>query len=105
MENEEDPRYERIRNEIKNTESNKQFIRVANVIHEQGVTEEMMELIQDIKREKMHCHPRCIYQRCERTVSRESRRMIQHKYGNITTEPIYKEDISDQTLGGSFYCL
>ena len=90
---------------MKNTESNKQFIRLANVIHEQGITEEMMELIQDIKREKMHCHPVCLYKRCARTVSRESKRLIQHKYGNISTEPIHKEVISDQTLGGLFYCL
>ena len=82
------------------TEENKEFIRLANVIHEQGVTEEMRELMQEIKREKMQCNPECKVHSCTLgKVSNYSKNIIDQKYGNISVEPIHKNEITEESLG------
>ena len=69
-------------------EDNKLFIVLANVIHQQGVTAEMKQHIREHIRERI-LDVYANYSRGER---------ILDVYANYSKKPIYKDDISYETL-------
>ena len=76
------------------TEDNKHFVRLANVIQLQGEAEGGMEgLVNDIRRDKMK------EERCNvGEVSETHEKLISGIYQNVSTEAIFKEEITEETL-------
>ena len=74
-------------------EDNEHFVRLANVIHQdQGVTQDMQELVEEIKRGKT------LESECNiGELSEASNIAISEKYGDISMEPIH-EEISEESL-------
>ena len=69
-------------------EDNKIFIHLANIVHEgQGVSEDLKHVVDDIF---THCTTEQISQKIEQK--------IMEKFGNISTEPIYAEKITEESL-------
>ena len=72
------------------TEDNKHFVRLANVIHLQGVME---GLINDIRREKVK------KERCKEGEERKkNKQLIPGIHQNVSTEAIFKKEITKETL-------
>ena len=73
-------------------ESNKHFLLMANVIHQvAGAEEDLRKLVNDMIIEKKG--------KCSTgQVSEENSKLLSAKYGNITTEAIYKNEITEETL-------
>ena len=78
-------------------EANKHFILLANVIHQQdcGLTGDLQELLDDIREEKMRDMSRGCTEAKEKMKFQD---LISKRYENITTEPIHKDDITEETL-------
>ena len=69
-------------------EDNKLFILLANIIHEgQGVSEALKHVVDDIF---THCLTEQISQKIEQK--------IKEKFGNISTQPIYADEITEESL-------
>ena len=69
-------------------EDNKLFIHLANIVHEgQGVSEDLKHVVDDIFN---HCTTEQISQKIELK--------MMEKFGNISTEPIYADDITEESL-------
>ena len=77
-------------------EDNKHFIGLANLIHQHGgLTEDIQALLEAFKEAKMQK----MYWTCR--VAEEERKfqdLINEKYENFSTEPIHKDDITEETL-------
>ena len=75
-------------------EQNQYYITLANVIHEQqGVSEDMTELMQSIEEEKKTDDS------CEKgSVASPIRNMISEMYGNVSRLPIHADVITEETL-------
>ena len=69
-------------------EDNKLFIHLANIVHKsQGVSEDLKHVVDDIF---THCFTEQISQTIEKK--------IMEKFGNISTQPIYAEEIKEESL-------
>ena len=76
-------------------EENKYFTLIANVIHESsGATSDMEELVRDQKKRAATESSKCVLE------SLDSRDIesITSRFGNISMEPIYKDEISEENL-------
>ena len=75
-------------------EENEDFIRLANVIHEQrGLTDDMKELMKDIREEKKNATS------CDIGImSLSLKKLMSEKYENISKEAIYVDEISEGSL-------
>ena len=75
-------------------EENQHFITLSNVIHEQqGVSEDMMELIKDMKEDKK------IHDSCKvGYITSAIRNLISERYENISQQPTYLDVITEDTL-------
>ena len=70
-------------------EDNKLFILLANILHEgQGVSEALKHVVDDIF---THCTT-------EQVSKREIEQNIKEKFGNISTQPIYADEIKEESL-------
>ena len=68
-------------------EDNKLFIRLANIIHEnQGVSEELKHVVDDI------------FTHCTTEQFHNFEQDIMKKFANVLTEPIYAEQITEESL-------
>ena len=75
-------------------DENRQFIRIANIIHEEkGVSVEMMKLLEKIRSEKKQESP------CQAGQMREKMmNLISRKYEDVSLEPIYSDQITEESL-------
>ena len=75
-------------------EDNKYFIWLANILHQHsGVTRDMKDLLDDInksRKEEKECS--------NGSVSEETVEPLALVFGNISSEAIYSQDITDSTL-------
>ena len=75
-------------------DENRQFIKIANVIHEEkGVSVDMMKLLENIRSEKKqesHCETG---QMTEKIIN-----LISRKYEDVSLEPVYKDQMTEETL-------
>ena len=71
-------------------EDNKHFLMVSNIIHQEGATTSLEDLVSNIislKKQKARC-----------TTGLDNEDLFLEKYGNVSEEPIYKNNITEESL-------
>ena len=82
-----------VRPDYRFLQDNKYFITVANIIHRHGLTQNMTDLVRDISSQRKKDMP------CTAgDVSQDVGDMLTAKYGDISDEAIYKDDITHESL-------
>ena len=87
------PRGIRLEQDYKYLENNKHFIRLANVIHVTGDSPDLETLrtyLRTEKKEEEYCSVE--------PINSNFQEMITEMFGNVSTDPIYIDDITEETL-------
>ena len=75
-------------------DENRQFIRIANVIHEEkGVSVDMMKLLENIRSEKKRESQCKAGQMTEKIIN-----LISRKYEDVSLKPMHKDQMTEETL-------